>query len=157
LCIFRIDYVYLWLYSIYLINTQFRFELNQYAISLQIDSKRKFIQLQNVPKYAAYSRLLQAITLFNHLPHHLSQLACPRQSLGHLLLVADQNSMSSRSSSTWNGCTPAHSNHFFYRTITFDFVPCHMRFCFLLLITLLFVQLNLILRHIYIEKSVIKP
>jgi len=48
----------------------------------------------------------------------------------------------------------------FYGTITFDFVSCHRRFCFLLVITLLFVQLNLILililRHIYIEKLVIK-
>jgi len=50
--------------------------------------------------------------------------------------------------------------HLFYGTITFDFVPCHRRFCFLLVITLLFVQLDLILililRHIYIEKLVIK-
>jgi len=47
-----------------------------------------------------YSRILQAITLFNHLPRRLSQLGGPGQSLGHLILVEDQNSMSSRTSST---------------------------------------------------------
>jgi hypothetical protein len=69
-----------------------------------------------------YSRLLQAITLFNHLPRHLSQLGCPRQSLGHLLLVEDQNSMSSRSSSAWTDCTPAPSNSSFLRNH-------HIRLC----------------------------
>jgi len=48
----------------------------------------------------------------------------------------------------------------FYGTITIDFVSCHRQSCFLFVITLLFVQLNLILililRHIYIEKLVIK-
>jgi len=57
-----------------------------------------------------YSRLLQVITLFNHLPRRLSQVGCPRYSLGHLLLVEDQNSMFSRSSSTSTDCTPAPSN-----------------------------------------------
>jgi len=43
----------------------------------------------------------------------------------------------------------------FARTITNNFVRYHMRFFFLLLITLIFVQLNviLILRHIYIKKN----
>jgi len=69
-----------------------------------------------------YSRLLQAITLFNHLPRRLSQLGCPRQSMGHQLLVEDQNSMSSRSSSTRTNYTPAPSNTSILRNH-------HIRFC----------------------------
>jgi len=69
-----------------------------------------------------YSRLLQAITLFIHLPRRLFQLGCPRQFLGRLLLVKDQNSMSSRSSSAWTGCTPTPLNPSFLWNH-------HIRFC----------------------------
>jgi len=70
-----------------LINTQFRFKFIQ---NLQLYSITK---LFNNKMFQDYSRLLQVITLFNHLLRRLSQLGCPRQSLGHLLLVEDQNSM----------------------------------------------------------------
>jgi len=42
-------------------------------------------------------------------------LGCPQQSLGHLLLVDDQNNKSFRSSLTWNDCTPTPSNFFILR------------------------------------------
>jgi hypothetical protein len=67
-------------------------------------------KLFNNKMFQKVPRLLQANTLFNHLPRRLSQLGCPRQSLGHLPLVEDQNSMSSRSSSTSTDCTPTPSN-----------------------------------------------
>ena len=62
---------------------------------------------------------------FIHLPRHTSQSGCPLQSFGHLLLVEDQNSMSSRSSSTSTDCTPAPSNpsYFFGTTQT---IMCHV-------------------------------
>jgi len=44
----------------------------------------------------------------SHKPIGLSSTA-----RGHLILVEDRYNMSFRSSSAWNDCTPAHSNHFF--------------------------------------------
>jgi len=118
-----------WIYSIhnfiriYLINTQFRFELNQYAIS-----QRKFIHDYSITKcskiFQDYSRLLQAITLFNHLPRRLFQLGCPRESLGNLLLVENQTSMSSHSSSDWTDYTLTPSNLFF--TEPSHSISCHV-------------------------------
>jgi len=55
---------------------------------------------------------LEAITFI--LPRHTSQSGCLLQSLGHLLLVEDQNSMYFRSSSTSTDCTPATSNPSFF-------------------------------------------
>jgi len=102
-----------------------------------IYSIRNFIQYTTVFKFIQYqNETLHAIT-FNHLPRHLSQLSCPRQFLGHLLLARDQNNMSFRSfSSCWN-CTWALRLAFLSGSFTIDTVLCHSGFCFLLL-TLLF-------------------
>jgi len=97
-----------------------------------------YSKYQNGPKYAAYKKNIQnnytsqAIT-FNHLPRHISQLGCPRQSLGHLLLVEDQSNKSFRSSSVGMIVHRHLWIAFFNWTIAFDSMPCHSQFLFLLL------------------------
>ena len=109
----------------------------------------KFIQFQNARhiKNMQQIKTLQAIT-FNHLLCCLSQLGCPQQPLGHLLLVEEQNNMSFRSISSCWKCTQAHSPCFFVQFLTFDYVSCHNRFCFLLLTLLFQLNITLNLSHI---------
>jgi len=101
------------------------FEFIQYTILfklIQYSILFKFIQAitfkRNVKKHP---NLLQAIS-FNHLLCRLSELGCPLQPLGHLLLIEEQNNKSFRSSLAWNDCTPTPSNCFFL-------VNHHIRFC----------------------------
>ena len=120
-----------------------RFYLKCHNVKQNARQKENIKKIQN-------NKALEAITFI--LPRHTSQSGCPLRSLGHLLLVEDQNNMSSRSSSTSIDCTPATLNlSFFFGTITDNSVPCHRRFFFLLVITLN-VTMFLILRHIFIKR-----
>jgi len=98
-------------YAILIIRIHVRFIQKHHNVKENVAKCARHIK--NINKIQN-NEVLQA-TAFKHLPRHTSQSGCPRQFLGHLLLVDDQNSMSSRSSSTSTDCTPAPSNPSFLR------------------------------------------
>jgi hypothetical protein len=129
------------------IYSSFNFIQNTILLNTKMYQNARHIK-KHKKKNIQQIKTLQAIT-FNHLPRRLNQLGCPRQSLGHLLLVEDQNNMSFRSYSAWIDCTPAPSNFFILQNHHIRFRAMLSRFCFLLLTLLFQLNITLILRDIY--------